>query len=268
MSSKLRLHILASGSKGNAAIIETDETAILVDCGISRKQLLLRAEYLGVDIDKVKFVLLTHEHSDHTKGLKIFNKYHQVLMFTTQGTAEAKKATQELPFEIVRHSDEFYLGPVKVSCFPTSHDVMDPMGFRFDYKGDSLGYCTDTGYLTDESIKLLTDTRILAIESNHDEKMLQNGDYPRYLKDRIASDLGHLSNAQTNDYLNQLVTDRCEQIIGMHLSQDNNLPSKCISTISQSLKAEKINAVGTEASAHNGKLHICSAGQDRPITIQ
>ena len=267
MSSNLHLHVLASGSRGNAAIIEGPKESILIDCGICRKRILQYSNELGVDVSKITSVLLTHEHSDHTKGLPVFSKHFQGNMYTTQGSAHAKKLTDSLDFIEISHSQELVISGIKVTCFPCSHDVCDPIGFRFSTDTDAIGYCTDTGYLTDEAKEALVDTRILALESNHDETMLRCGDYPRFLKERIASREGHLSNAQTAAYLPELITDRCEQIVAMHLSQDNNRPSTCVRCLAEALGAKDANAIGTKAITSDGKLHITAAAQEAPASF-
>ena len=186
MTPQLHLHVLASGSKGNAAVVEGPEGSVLVDCGISRRALLQRAAELGVDMGRVAAVLLTHDHSDHVKGLSVFCAHFDGGLFATAGTVGARKYLTELPFTLVEHSDAFEVAGMRVQAFPTFHDVPDSMGFRFETADDALGYCTDTGHLGPEAMGALTGVRILALESNHDERMLANGPYPSYLKARVA----------------------------------------------------------------------------------
>ncbi|MCI1665743.1 MAG: MBL fold metallo-hydrolase [Atopobiaceae bacterium] len=267
MSPKLHLHILASGSKGNACVVEGPEGSILVDCGISRKRLLDRARETGCDMDAVDAVLLTHEHSDHTAGLTVFCNHFAGELITTAGTAASRPYLSDLPFTLVSHDDEFAVAGIGVRCFPTSHDVADPMGFRFSCDGDAIGYVTDTGHLTDPALAALDDVRVLAIESNHDAHMLKVGPYPGYLKERISSGSGHLSNEQTAAALADLVGPDTETIVGMHLSQENNRPSLAVRTMSSAVGAEAVNTTFTEARTPDGHLSVIAAGQDRPITV-
>lgn len=269
MTPEIHLHVLASGSKGNAALVEGPGGLVLVDDGLSRRALLGRADELGVDAERIVGVILTHEHSDHVGGLTVFCNRFDGPLFATAGTAGARRYLAELPFELVGHSDEFELAGMRVRTFPTSHDVADPVGLRFSTEDDALGFCTDTGELGDEALNALAGTRILALESNHDEHMLATGDYPSYLKARVAGPTGHLSNAQAAAALEQLVGEDTETVVAMHLSQENNRPSVCVRMLAAAVGA----VVGAdedgrpEARTPDGRLTICCAAQDWPLTV-
>lgn len=271
MTPQLHLHVLASGSKGNATVIEGPAGSVLVDCGLSRRELYRRADAESVDLARVAALLLTHEHIDHTKGIEVFSKYFDGALVSTAGTVGARRSLVGLPWTLVDDDDAFEVAGMVVHAFPTSHDVADPMGFRFsavDEDGeevDAIGYCTDTGYLTDEASYDLRGCRILAIEANHDVAMLCDGDYPAYLKARIASDRGHLSNAQTAEALPDLVTDETETIVAMHLSENNNRPSVCVRTLAAAVGAEPVGI--TEARTPDGRLTVCCASQDVPLSV-
>ena len=269
MTPEIHLHVLASGSKGNAAVVEGPEGSVLVDCGISRRALLGRAEELGVDMGRVVAVVLTHEHSDHVGGLSVFCNRFDGPLFATAGTVAARRYLAELPFELVGHADEIELAGMRVRTFPTSHDVADPIGLRFSTGDDALGFCTDTGELGEEALEALAGVRILALESNHDERMLATGDYPAYLKARVSGPCGHLSNAQAAVALRRLVGPDTETVVAMHLSQENNRPSVCVRTLADAVGAE----VGAgedgrpEARTADGRLTICCAAQDWPLSV-
>lgn len=267
MTPQLHLHVLASGSKGNAAVVEGPEGSVLVDCGISRRALMQRAAELGVDMGRVAAVLLTHDHSDHVAGLSVFCNHFDGQLFATARTVGARKYLTELPFTLVGHSDAFEAAGMRVQTFPTFHDVPDSMGFRFETADDALGYCTDTGHLGPEAICALTGVRILALESNHDERMLANGPYPSYLKARVAGPTGHLSNAQAAEALRTLVTEETETVVALHLSEKNNRPSVCVRTLAEAIGAEAANDAFTEARTPDGHLTICVAAQDWPQTV-
>ena len=267
----MHLHVLASGSKGNASVVEGPEGSVLIDDGLSRRELMRRADELGVDMGRIGCVIVTHEHSDHVSGLSVFcNKYDGRLV-ATPGTAAGRKYLAALPFELVGHADEFEACGMRVRTFPTSHDVADPFGLRFDCETsagqDSLGFCTDTGTLGERAMELLRGVRILALESNHDARMLATGPYPSMLKARVAGDHGHLSNDQAAAALTELVGPATETVVAMHLSQENNRPSVAIRTLAAALDAEAANDTFTEARTPGGALTICAAGQDRPMTI-
>ena len=269
MTPQIHLHVLASGSKGNASIVEGPGGSVLVDCGISRRALLGRADELGVDVSRVVAVVLTHEHSDHVRGLSVFCNRFDGPLFATAGTVAARRYLTELPFTLVGHEDELELAGMRVRTFPTSHDVADPIGLRFSTADDALGFCTDTGELGEKALEALTDTRILALESNHDERMLATGDYPAYLKARVGGPTGHLSNAQAAEAIARLVGPDTETVVAMHLSQENNRPSLCVRTLAEAVGAE----VGAsedgrpEARTPDGRLTICCSAQDWPLSV-
>ena len=269
MTPQIHLHVLASGSKGNASIVEGPGGSVLVDCGISRRALLGRAEELGVDVSRVVAVVLTHEHSDHVGGLSVFCNRFDGPLFATAGTVAARRYLTELPFTLVGHEDELELAGMRVRTFPTSHDVADPIGLRFSTADDALGFCTDTGELGEKALEALTDTRILALESNHDERMLATGDYPAYLKARVGGPTGHLSNAQAAEAIARLVGPDTETVVAMHLSQENNRPSLCVRTLAEAVGAEVgANEDGRpEARTPDGRLTICCSAQDWPLSV-
>lgn len=267
MYPQIHLHVLASGSKGNAALVEGPGGFVLVDCGISNRELQRRTGELGLDLGRVRAVLLSHEHSDHTRGLPVFAKHFDGPLYATAGTVGARKDLMGLAFRLVDHSCELDLAGMHVRAFPTSHDVADPMCFRFETDDDALGYCTDTGTLTHEALELLFGVRILALESNHDQKMLACGPYPAYLKARVGGERGHLSNAQAAEALRELVDEDTETVVAMHLSQENNRPSTCVRTLAEAVGAAAVDDTWGEARTPDGLLSICAAAQDWPMTI-
>lgn len=254
----IHLHILASGSKGNATLVEGPDGLVLIDCGITRKQLLLRADELGVDLGFLRAVIITHEHTDHVGGLPVLSKHLDVPIFATRGTVEARNGMCARPFTFVGHDDVLEAAGMTVRTFPTSHDVSDPFGLHFSVEGedaspaDSVGWCTDTGYLTDRALEELHGCRILGIESNHDVRMLRNGPYPPFLQARVGGTHGHLSNDQCAEALPALVTDETETVVALHISEKNNLPSLA--------KAAIRGVIG------EGRKVIV-AGQNRPLTV-
>ncbi len=230
---QLRLYVLASGSKGNCSVIENVATGacVVVDCGISKRAFMDGCAACGVDVARVEAILVTHEHSDHTKGLGVMTRgLARAGVFPTlyastavHGASRDIRAIEDAVD--LRHfacGDDLALAGMSVHAFPTLHDAAESFGFRFDCAGDSIGFMTDTGIVTGEAHEALVGCRVLALESNHDLRMLENGPYPRYLKDRIASERGHLSNDQSAELLVQLLDNQVECIIGMHVSENNN----------------------------------------------
>ena len=277
----LKLHILGSGSKGNCVLVESPDGIVMVDDGFSRREALRRMAELDLDPSRIRALLLTHEHSDHVSGVSVWARRFEGPLFASSATPNARKYLAELPFEQFVPGDEFEVAGMSILSFSTSHDVVNPVGYRFSYRGDRVGLATDTGVLTPEARNALTDCRILALESNHDVPMLKCGDYPRYLKERILSERGHLSNDQAAEAARLLVTDRTEQLVAMHLSQDNNRPSLAVRALAAALDAPLDNELGSSATrevpaqlgaANAGApiartLHIRPAGQNRPITV-
>ena len=269
MTPEIHLHVLASGSKGNAIVVEGPGGLVLVDCGVSRRSLLARAGELGLDIGRVAAVVLTHEHRDHVGGLTVFCNHFEGPLVATAGTVGARDYLSALPFTLVGHSDELELAGMRVRTFPTSHDVADPVGLRFSTEHDALGLCTDTGELGPEALDALRDVRILGLESNHDERMLATGPYPAYLRARVAGPTGHLSNAQAAAALAELVGPDTECVVALHLSQENNRSSVCVRTLAEAVGAEPVAGEDgrPEARTPDGRLTICCAAQDWPLTV-
>lgn len=267
----LHLHVLGSGSRGNCALVEGPQGLVMIDNGFSRREVLARMHELDLDENDVRALALTHEHSDHVSGISVWVKRWEGPLFASQGTPDARKYLACLPFETFGPGDEFEVAGVRVQTFPTTHDVVNPVGFRFSCQGDAVGYVTDTGTLPHGAMSLLRDARILAIESNHDVPMLRTGSYPRHLQDRIISELGHLSNEQAAAALEQLVTERTEHVVAMHISQENNRPSLAVRALAAAVNADLDNELGSSATLERGEglptLHIRAAGQNRPISI-
>lgn len=268
--SRLHLHILGSGSKGNCALVEGPQGLIMIDNGLSRRETLKRMAELGLSADDVAALVITHEHGDHIKGLDVWCKHWDGPVYTSRDTLASKECLAHLPIEEFDPGDTFSIAGVRIQTYSTSHDVVNPVGYRFDAQDDSVGFATDTGELSSRAINTLKDCRILALESNHDVAMLRQGDYPRFLQERILSAKGHLSNDQAAEAARALVTDRTEQLIAMHISQDNNRPSLTVKSYASSLGARLDDELGSTATRVQGShtLTIRPAGQYRPMTIQ
>ena len=271
-SNNLHLHILGSGSRGNCALVEGPDGLIMIDNGLSRRETLKRMHELGLCEDEVRALILTHEHSDHVSGVSVWCKRFDGELYASTGTAAVRKYLDCLPFCCFDPGDSFEVCGVRIDTFSTSHDVVNPVGFRFTRGGDAIGYATDTGVLLPEAMRLLADVRILALESNHDVPMLRTGSYPRVLQDRILSERGHLSNEQAATALTELISDRTEHVVAMHISQENNRPSLAVRAMANAVGAELDNELGSRATLMRGDglpdLYIRSAGQNRPISVR
>lgn len=273
MAHALHLHILGSGSKGNCELIEGPDGYIMVDNGFSRREVLRRMGELGLSENLVRAVIVTHEHSDHVKGLGVWCKHFDGLLYASTGTPEARSSIAGLPFCEFSPGDALEIAGITVQTFPTSHDVVNPIGLRFDCHRDSIGLMTDTGIVTHNALDVLKGARILALESNHDVPMLRTGDYPRYLQDRILSEHGHLSNDQAAETACELVSAQTEELVAMHISQENNRPSLAVRALAAALDARLDDELGSAATLTRSggdadtDLHIRPAGQNRPISI-
>lgn len=218
---------LASGSRGNAALVYIGDRGVLVDCGISAREARKRIDAAGLGGVQIEAVLVTHEHSDHIAGVRVLSRSLGAPVHATRATAARMDAQlADVPDVCVVHpGDAFSLASFSVVAFRTSHDAADPVGYVFeDETGRRIGIMTDTGTLTEEIAEAIAGCDVLGIEANHDYDMLENGPYPSFLKQRIRSERGHLSNRAAGDALERLASDRLHTIVGLHLSAQNNLP--------------------------------------------
>ncbi len=271
-NARLHLHILASGSKGNCALVEGPQGLIMIDNGLSRRATVERMHELGLSEEDVRALILTHEHGDHVSGVTVWCNRWSGLLYASRHTKQQRKYLAGMPFYEIDPGDSFEVAGVYVRSFATSHDVVNPMGFRFEWAGDSIGYATDTGVLSAQAEAALTGARIIALESNHDVPMLRCGSYPRYLQDRIISSTGHLSNEQAAEAARRIVTKRTEHLVAMHISQENNRPSLAVRALAQATGAKLNNELGSSATLERNAagapdLHIRAAGQNRPISV-
>jgi phosphoribosyl 1,2-cyclic phosphodiesterase len=220
----LRFCALGSGSRGNALLVEHEETLIMIDCGLPLKTLVARLEAVGRSIDDIDALLITHEHGDHSRGIRPFTRARVVPVWATPGTAQAVDAIGD--YERVRCDRELTIGSIDVRPVPVPHDAREPCQFVFSAGGYRLGLLTDTGHATPVIREALRDCDALAIEFNHDRAMLLNGSYPEAVKARVDSRFGHLSNEQTVDLIADVAHGGLQWIMGLHLSEQNNTPER------------------------------------------
>ena len=221
--------MLGSGSSGNSALVATDHCRILVDGGLSARQLLLRLSECGVAPGQLDGVLLTHEHTDHIRGLEVLCRKFDVPIYCNRLTAEALRCNglldQHRNWRIFATGSEFSIVDITVQTFPVPHDAVDPIGFAFHAGSGGLGFITDLGYATKMIIERLRQVQTLVIETNHDEKLLQNDTHrPWPVKQRIQSRHGHLSNAAAATVIEELSFGTIRCVVLGHLSRDCNTP--------------------------------------------
>lgn len=227
---------IASGSSGNCIFAGTNETGILIDAGISGKRVELGLNSIGRKGSEMQGILITHEHSDHIKGLGVLARKHHLPIYATPGTIrEIKKSglgkiEDELFHEI--HADEpFTLGELSVLPFAISHDAAEPVAYRVSDGEKSVAVVTDLGVYTDYTVRHLQNLNAVLLEANHDVNMLQVGSYPYYLKQRILGDHGHLSNETAGHLLCEILNDRLKGIFLGHLSRENNYEALAYETV-------------------------------------
>jgi len=221
----LRVVLLGSGSAGNAAAITDGSTTILVDCGFSARDVSRRLASAGIRADGVSAVFVTHEHTDHVKGVDVFARRHAIgcRVFATAGTRDAAAFDRSaLDIETVRGGEPVCIGTLEVVPFRTSHDAAEPVGYRVSNERSRVGIATDTGVMTPEAMEALHGVDTLCIESNHDIGMLERGPYPAFLKRRILSSSGHLSNTDSAAALARLASARLTHVFALHRSRTNN----------------------------------------------
>jgi phosphoribosyl 1,2-cyclic phosphodiesterase len=230
--------MLGSGSAGNSALVATDHCKILVDGGLSARQIVLRLEQCGVAPEHLDGVLLTHEHGDHVCGLEVLCRKFDVPIYCNALTAEAIRGPagagldRHRNWRLFRTGADFSICDIIVQSFPVPHDAVDPVGFAFHAGARGLGFITDLGYATKMLVERLREVHTLVIETNHDEKLLQNDSHrPWPVKQRIMSRHGHLSNAAAAVVIEQLLPGKVERVVLGHLSRDCNTPALATGTI-------------------------------------
>jgi phosphoribosyl 1,2-cyclic phosphodiesterase len=224
----ITVSVLGSGSRGNATFVKTDRVRLLIDAGLSRKEIARRLEAIGEDRDGIDAVLITHEHTDHASGLKMLLKELPLEAFLTWGTIGAIEANQ---YELngsrivpVQPGVAFTVGDVDVFPFSVPHDAAQPIAFSVTCGGVRITQLTDIGHMTDHVAERLRDAHVLILESNHDLEMLRVGPYPWNLKQRLIGRQGHLSNTAVARFIREQFDGRAEHIVLAHLSSKNNHP--------------------------------------------
>lgn len=229
--------VLASGSKGNAVYIESDQARILIDIGIGPRVLQKRLAHIRREPQDVSALFLTHEHSDHISGAGALTKKHRPPVYGTRGTREASRryVHPDVDWRTIDSEDEATVGDLKVESFATPHDAAESVAYIVRCGSKKLGHITDLGCLTLQVVDKLKECDVLLVESNHDERMLDNGHYPWMIKERIKSDVGHLSNEACADLLARVKHDGLKTVVLMHLSESNNHPELAMDSARRAL---------------------------------
>ncbi len=236
----MRLTVFASGSSGNCAFVEEGDTCVLVDAGISARRIRAALRSLGRDFADLSAVLITHEHSDHIRGLETLAKKCEAPVLTSPVTASRLRLFVPAAADRIRAvpvGEETDIGALTVRSFPTPHDVPESVGYVLTGER-SFGFCTDAGCVTEEMRAALQGCAGVLIEANHDVGMLREGPYPYYLKKRILSERGHLSNAACAGLACELARRGTGTIVLGHLSRENNTPRTAREAVREALERE------------------------------
>ena len=216
---------LASGSNGNCYYIGNNEDAILIDAGINCKQILVRMQAKGLRPSKIRAVFITHEHNDHVCGARVFAKKLDIPVYMTKGTFESLYfINRPLAVRFIEPNQPVMLIPFIIHPVLKNHDATEPTSFRVELQGINVGVFTDIGLPCERVTSHLKHCHALFLETNYDEKMLWEGTYPYHLKQRVASDVGHLSNLQAVNLLTEHAGPFLKWVLLSHLSGENNTP--------------------------------------------
>lgn len=223
----MKVSVLSSGSKGNTTYIESNNAKILIDLGNTSKYVKEKLEDLGVFPGDIDAILITHTHVDHIGGLKIFAKKYNIPVYIT----EVMHKTLDYIDNYKLLEDEFDIKDIHVTTIKTSHDAPDSRGYIISSENKSIVYITDTGYINSKYFNKLKNKNAYIFESNHDVEKLINGKYPKWLQNRILSDVGHLSNKASAFYLTKFIGNDTKNVILAHLSKENNSDELALDTL-------------------------------------
>ncbi len=233
-----RLYPLFSSSKGNCTFIGTQYDGILIDCGASCRRIKQALDSNGIPVSAIRGIFITHEHSDHIKGLGMFTKKHNIPVYSQPETLDLLYDKGCILSRAVEINDGAELGNMIIEPFDTMHDAVSPCGYRITAGGSVCAVCTDLGIVTDDVRKGVSGASAVLLESNYDEDMLNNGPYPYELRQRISCDIGHLSNRQSGEFAAALVSSGTQSIVLGHLSENNNTPETARLTVEGILARE------------------------------
>ena len=241
---KLNFCSLSSGSSGNCYYIGNEFHGILIDAGISATAIRKFLKNMGISMQTIMGILITHNHIDHIKGLEVLTRKNSIPTFTTIKIWDSiltpkmnisRDCIREIPLR-----ERFHLAGFEIEAFPVFHDAPETIGFQISAGGKRITIATDLGHICQTAAPYIREANLLVIESNYDEQMLVNGRYPHYLKARIQSDHGHLGNHQTSVFLADIFSESLNHICLAHLSKNNNTPEKALRTLHQTLSERGI----------------------------
>lgn len=252
MSPEIKVFTLFSSSKGNCTYIKYGSDELLIDAGASAKAIEASLSSLGSSLSKIRGILITHEHSDHVKGLETISKHHHIPVYISdksEALVSLNSPTVSDNAVLIDAGDELVLGDIGVKVFKTPHDSVNSLCFRVEMGNKTLGFATDLGHVSDGVQDAVFGADGVIIESNHDEAMLRNGPYPYHLKERILGKNGHLSNSSCAALLPALVRCGARGILLAHLSENNNTPFLAYKQSAEMLRSYGVKLSGEEFAA-------------------
>ncbi len=252
----MKVCVLSSGSKGNSTLITTNKIKILIDLGTTCAYIEKTLQKINIDANEISGILVTHIHMDHIKGLKVFiKKYDPVIYVTEKLLPLLEKEIGSFRYKLYNGVKE-YIEDLEINVIKTSHDAEESIGFIIKHESASLVYITDTGYINKKYFDILKNNNVYILESNHDVKMLMDGPYPYYLKQRVNSDKGHLSNKQASSYLCKFIGNNTKKIIFAHISEHNNTEEKVIETFNEELRKNNISFSNIQIAKQNENTEL------------
>lgn len=239
----MRFCSITSGSSGNCHLVETGQHRLLIDIGLSARQIESLLKEKGIDPASITAVFVTHEHTDHTKGIGVWMRRYRIPVMATAGTWKGMQRTiGQVPGELcveIRSGKGYRMSDLRIEAIPTCHDANDPCGYAIESGGRKVAVITDTGMITPLMQRELCETDLAVIESNHDIDMLMNGSYPFALKKRIRSNMGHLSNSDCGMAVREALQHNKKGIFLLgHLSEENNRPELAMKTVTGIISQE------------------------------
>src|SRR5574342_1257287 len=237
----LKMSVLASGSTGNAIYVEAEEQSFLIDAGLSGKQMEGLFKQIDRKIDDLSAIFVTHEHSDHIKGIGVLARKYKIPVYANEKTWKAMdpligEVSLDQKFTFQMETVQSF-GSVDVESFGVSHDAVEPMFYVFHHGGKKIVLITDTGYVSDRMKRIIENANAYVFESNHDVQMLRMGRYPWNIKRRILSDVGHVSNEDAALAMSEVVGDNTKKVYLAHLSLDNNMKELARMSVAQTLES-------------------------------
>ncbi|RYL94226.1 MBL fold metallo-hydrolase [Sporolactobacillus sp. Y61] len=250
----MQYSVLASGSTGNSLYIETQQHKLLIDCGLSGRKMVALLGEIGKKAEDIDAILVTHEHSDHVRGLGVFARRFHTPVYANEKTWQAMASTiGRIPVEqkfTFRANSVKSFGDLDIESFSVSHDAADPMFYVIHDQGKKMTLLTDLGYVSDHIKGLIRDSDTYVIEANHDTEMLMMGRYPWSVKRRILGDTGHISNDESGIALTEVLGNRTKSVYLAHLSRDNNMKELARMSVGQRLEDQGLR-IGRDLSLYD-----------------